>query len=202
MSSQRRGRSAGKRRRSGEVIDVAAMRALAHPLRWALMDVLLVEGTATAARCAELVGESQASCSFHLRQLARYGFVEQVSSGDRRERPWRLTTTDQSWSQVQPDETHARAAAELSHVFVDRELAKFRQWMRTAFSYPEDWQEAAGYHGAQTWLTAEELAELAGEVHQVMTRYRGRLDDPDKRPDGSRPVRLFMMGYPLPDDKT
>jgi DNA-binding MarR family transcriptional regulator len=177
------------------------MRALAHPLRWALLDVLLIEDTATAARCAELVGESQASCSFHLRQLARYGFVEQVESRDRRERPWRMTTTEQSWSRVQPDETRARAAAELTSVFVERELGKFRRWLRTAFSYPKAWQESSGFAGAQTWLTAQELAELSEQLVQLMTRFKDRLDDPGLRPAGSRPVRLFLMNYPLPEDE-
>lgn len=178
---------------------MAAMRALAHPLRWALLDVLLVEDRATAARCAELLGESQASCSFHLRQLARYGFVEQVESGDRRERPWRMATTEQRWARVQPDETRARAAAELTRVFVERELGKFRRWLRTAFSYPTDWQKAAGYTGAQTWLTAAELADLSDQLRQLMIRYKDRLDDPDLRPAGARPIRLFLMGYPLPE---
>jgi len=78
-----------------EIVDPAAMRALAHPLKWTLMDVLLVEGQATSTRCADLVGESQANCSFHLRQLARYGLVEAAPTTSKKERPWRLTTTDQ-----------------------------------------------------------------------------------------------------------
>jgi DNA-binding MarR family transcriptional regulator len=198
---EHRRRSRKKKAPVGEVVDVAAMRALAHPLRWALMDVLLVEDIATAARCAELLGESQASCSFHLRQLARYGFVEQVESEDRRERPWRMATTEQRWARVQPDGPRARAAAEATRVFVEREMEKFRRWLRTASSYPKDWQLAAGHIGAQSWLTADELADLASQLRQLMTRYKERLDDPGLRPEGSRPVRLFLMSYPLPDDE-
>jgi hypothetical protein len=41
------------------------LRALAHPLRWKLFDIVFREGTATATRCAELTGESVASCSYH-----------------------------------------------------------------------------------------------------------------------------------------
>jgi DNA-binding MarR family transcriptional regulator len=195
----RRGRS-DKSAQGGKAVDVAAMRALAHPLRWALMDALLVEDTATATRCAELVGASQATCSFHLRQLARYGFVEQVESSDRRERPWRMATTEQRWDRVQPDETRARAATELTRVFVEREFDKFRRWLRSALSYPKDWQSAAGHVGAQTWLTADELTDLSKQLREVMTRYKDRLDDPGRRPEGSRPVRLFLMSYPLPED--
>jgi DNA-binding MarR family transcriptional regulator len=183
-----------------EITDPAAMRALAHPLKWDLMDVLLQEGTATSTRCAELLGQSQATCSFHLRQLARYGLVEEAPSESKRERPWRLTVTTQTWSMVQPDEARTRAVAELEHAFVQREMARLMRWQRTALSYPQDWREAALRAGAQTWLTAGELADLSGQIIELMTRYRDRLTDPALRPAGSRPVRIFAAGYPLPDE--
>ncbi len=184
----------------GELVDPAAMRALAHPLKWALMDVLLVEGSATSTRCAELVGDTQANCSFHLRQLARYGLVEDAPTSSKRDRPWRLTSTDQSWSTVQPDEARARAAAELERVFIQHEMAKLMRWERSSHTYPDGWRRAALRTGAQTWLTEAELAELAGQISDLMFTYRDRLDNPSLRPDGSRPVRLFAVGYPLPDN--
>ena len=184
-----------------EIVDPAAMRALAHPLKWTLMDVLLVEGQATSTRCAELIGESQANCSFHLRQLARYGLVEEAPRTSKRERPWRLTTTDQSWSAIQSDEIRTRAVAELERVFVEHEMAKLMRWERTSASYPRKWRAAAMRSAAQTWLTAAELADLKERVTELLTSYRDRLDDPAKRPSGSRPVRLLAVGYPLPDDR-
>jgi hypothetical protein len=182
-----------------ELVDPAAMRALAHPLKWALMDVLLVEGSATSTRCAELVGDTQANCSFHLRQLARYGLVEEAPTSSKRDRPWRMASTDQSWSRVQPDETRARAASELERVFIQHEMAKLMRWERSSHTYPETWRRAALRTGAQTWLTEDELAKLADQISDLMFSYRDRLDDPALRPEGSRPVRLFAVGYPLPD---
>lgn len=183
-----------------EIVDPAAMRALAHPLKWTLMDVLLVEGQATSTRCAELVGESQANCSFHLRQLARYGLVEAAPTTSKKERPWRLTTTDQSWSAIQPDERRTRAVAELERVFVEHEMTKLMRWERTAATYPETWRAAALRSAAQSWLTDAELADLGRQITELMLTYRDRLSDPTKRPPGSRPVRLLAVGYPLPDD--
>lgn len=183
-----------------EIVDPAAMRALAHPLKWTLMDVLLVEGQATSTRCAELVGESQANCSFHLRQLARYGLVEAAPTTSKKERPWRLTTTDQSWSAIQPDERRTRAVAELERVFVEHEMTKLMRWERTAATYPETWRAAALRSAAQSWLTDAELADLGRRITELMLTYRDRLSDPTKRPPGSRPVRLLAVGYPLPDD--
>ena len=183
-----------------EIVDPAAMRALAHPLKWTLMDVLLVEGQATSTRCAELVGESQANCSFHLRQLARYGLVEAAPTTSKKERPWRLTTTDQTWSAIQPDESRVRAVAELERVFVEHEMTKLMRWERTAATYPETWRAAALRSAAQTWLTDAELADLGRQITELMLTYRDRLSDPTKRPPGARAVRLLAVGYPLPED--
>src|ERR1051326_238870 len=75
-----------------EISDPKSIRALAHPLRLDLLQVLGSGGPATAAHCGRVLGASQASCSFHLRQLAKYGFVEDAGPGrDRRERQWRVT---------------------------------------------------------------------------------------------------------------
>src|SRR5690242_7389798 len=77
-----------------QITDPRAIRALAHPLRLDLLETLAVTGPATAAECGRALGVSQASCSFHLRQLGRYGFVEEAGPGeDRRERRWRLIAT-------------------------------------------------------------------------------------------------------------
>jgi hypothetical protein len=179
--------------------DASAMRALAHPLKWTLMDVLLTEGTATSTRCAQLTGESQATCSFHLRQLARYGLVEEAPSTSKKERPWRLATVEQSWSRVQPDHERAEAVRELERVFVQHEFATLMRWVRTAPAYGDEWQRASMRAGAIAWLTADELADLRDQIEELMLAFRDRVTDPAKRPAGSRLVRLFSAGYPLPE---
>jgi hypothetical protein len=179
--------------------DASAMRALAHPLKWTLMDVLLTEGTATSTRCAEVTGESQANCSFHLRQLARYGLVEEAPSTSKKERPWRLTTVEQSWSRVQPDDERTEAVRELERVFVQHEFATLMRWVRTAPADRDEWQQASMRAGAIAWLTADELAGLRDQIEELMLALRDRVTDPAKRPPGSRLVRLFSAGYPLPE---
>src|SRR5437764_1531324 len=69
------------------------MRALAHPTRLALLDHLHAVDHATATECAAVVGDSPSSCSYHLRALARWRFVEEAEGGAGRERPWRATAT-------------------------------------------------------------------------------------------------------------
>jgi predicted ArsR family transcriptional regulator len=74
-----------------EITAPQEIKALTHPLRLDLLELLAVIGPATAARCGRALGVPQANCSFHLRQLAKYGFVADAGPGeDRRERIWRL----------------------------------------------------------------------------------------------------------------
>src|ERR671931_1012199 len=65
------------------------MWALAHPLRFRIME-LLREGPSTASRLARRLGESRGSMSYHLRALAGVGAIlEAPELGTRRERWWR-----------------------------------------------------------------------------------------------------------------
>ncbi|HWD74930.1 MAG TPA: helix-turn-helix domain-containing protein, partial [Solirubrobacteraceae bacterium] len=73
---------------SVEVTDPRSLRGLAHPVRLALIGLLRREGPLTATQAGERIGESPASCSFHLRQLAKYGLVEEAGAGPGRRRPW------------------------------------------------------------------------------------------------------------------
>jgi hypothetical protein len=73
--------------------DPRALRALAHPLRWQLIDLIGSETTATATRCAEVLGESVASCSYHLGVLGKYGYIELVPGREGKEKPWQLLLT-------------------------------------------------------------------------------------------------------------
>src|ERR1700690_3636696 len=75
-----------------ELTDPQTMRALTHPLRLALLEALELEGPPTATQAGELIGEPPNTCSFHFRQLAKYGFVQEAGPAPGRSRPWRLTT--------------------------------------------------------------------------------------------------------------
>src|SRR5690242_19630206 len=85
--------SSGARERRTRVTDPRALRALAHPLRLALLDHLMSFGEQTAAQCATAVGSTASNCSYHLRALARVGLVERGESADGREHPWRSSST-------------------------------------------------------------------------------------------------------------
>lgn len=173
--------------------DPTVLRALAHPLRLDLIELLSAIGSATAATCARHLGTSQASCSFHLRQLETYGFVERAeASGDRRERPWRITDVEQSWSSVDS----GPAADQLERVFVEREASRILAW-KAAADEPESWRRASFLGGATVPLTESELADIGEQLSEVLAPYVARLGDAPA-PDGARFVRILLAGTPLP----
>src|ERR1700729_1277013 len=95
-----------------EITDAQTMRALSHPVRIALIEALTVYGAMTATQVGERIGESSTTCSFHLRQLAKYGFVEEAGGGKGRARPWRMTSIGFSLAGAHDDpETEVAASA-------------------------------------------------------------------------------------------
>ncbi len=184
---------------AGRVTDPRALRALSHPTRWKLMDLLGLESTATATRCAEVTGESVASCSYHLGMLAKYGFVEQAEGGRGRERPWRRSSRHLSVSSDGLEPEAAMAAEAVSEAFLDHELGRMREFLRRRDREPEPWQHATIIRGRTPYLTPDELVAVQAEVEALLARYDDRLDDPAARPSGARPVRIFSASYlPLP----
>jgi len=178
-----------------ELTDPKAMRAMAHPVRLALMQALNHAGTLTATEAAEQVGESPSNCSFHLRQLAKYGFVEEADGGKGRQRPWRAVQTGMRFTDVQEDPETALAAGTLARVFHERFFERARAGMDQRQYVPEEWRRVTGSDQMTLYVTPEELKELNDEMLQILLRYRDRIADASQRPDGSRPVEYVAFAY-------
>jgi predicted ArsR family transcriptional regulator len=175
------------------ITDPMAVRALAHPVRLDLIEVLGTLGPSTAARCGRQLGVSQASCSFHLRQLAKYGFVEETERGpDRRERVWRLSEFEQSWQS-------GPVTDQLDRVFVQREADRMLGWTGRRAGEPAEWQDAAFVGGATLPVTADELLEIRQRLRAVLEPYVPRMTEGAPHPEGARFVRLLMAGTPIGD---
>jgi hypothetical protein len=168
------------------------LRALAHPLRWKLFDIVFREGTATATRCAALTGESVASCSYHLNILGKYRYLEPVP-GSGKEKPWRSISTRQDMSPPGPELADRLASEAATEAFLEHEFDRLRGWWRLRDAEPEDWRKATGLGGVTTWVTAEELQQMQDEIRSVLERYTDRSDDPSLRPSGSRAARAFFF---------
>ena len=179
------------------ITDARAMRAMAHPLRVQLMELIVRDGEITATRAAELLGESPGNMSWHLQTLAKYGFVEEAGDGRGRRRPWRLTSDSLSFETGTADDGPAAAGEALERTFAERTYAQLREWWSRSATYPRKWRRAAFMTDSVTYLTAPELRAILDEIQAIHDRYRGR-DDVGQRPPGALPVRLHAHAHPLP----
>src|SRR4051812_48514473 len=150
--------------RTPEVTDPKAMRALAHPVRMALLEALTEHRQLTATEAGEIVGESPANTSFHLRQLAKYGYVEEAEGGTGRRRPWKRKHLGMRFSEVHDDPETAAAARELSRVWSHRYLERAEQGLEDNRSLPEQWRRVTGWNQMGLYLTPEELGELGEDI--------------------------------------
>jgi DNA-binding MarR family transcriptional regulator len=180
------------------ITDARTMRALAHPVRIALLEELTVNGAMTATEAGERIGESPTTCSFHLRQLAKYGFVEEAGGGKGRARPWRATTIGFSLAAGHDDPEAELASGVLVRLIRERAFGRYHTWLETRSSYPRQWREAAGESLHLFHLTAEELQQLNKELSALlMPRFHERLTDPSQRPAGAVPVEMQVISYPV-----
>ncbi len=180
------------------ITDPKALRALAHPLRLSLLSHLRARGPLTATQAAELVGESSASCSFHLRQLSKYGLVEEAGGGHGRERPWRASAMITDIPDVGDSPEFAAAAHLFRSIVLERYFESAMRWLESMPDEPAEWQRAAQVNDWLLYVTADELKE-ANEQMQTLQRYAERLTNPELRPPGSRLVSFIQLGFPIID---
>lgn len=182
------------------ISDPKAIRALAHPLRLDLLELLTAAGPATAAHCGRVLGVSQAGCSFHLRQLAKYGFVEDAGPGrDRRERAWRVPDPKQVMRISADDSLEVGSA--LERIVVEREAQAILDHVERQDAGSVSWRQKAGVMvTAVAVLSADEAAELREQWKALLAPYIARTGkgDADRSP-GQRHVRYFMAATPLTD---
>ena len=176
--------------------NATALRAYAHPVRMKLILALRTRGPLTATQAARLLGESSGTASFHLRQLAKYGLVEETGDGTGREKPWRATATSTDWDEMPKTPEAAAAAGLLSQVLVESYFAQLMRWLEVRTGESEEWQRAAFIGDRYLWLTAEELARLGHDLAAVADKYFERQARPELRPPGARLVTYLHLGFP------
>ena len=184
------------RPRPPEVTDPKAMRALAHPVRIALLEALTVHGQLTATEAGEIVGESPANTSFHLRQLAKYGYVEEAEGGTGRRRPWRRKHLGMRFTEVHEDPEAAAAARELSRLFTHRYLARAEKGMEENRSLPDEWRKALGWNQMDLYLTPDEVTELDEAILDLLfEKFGERRVRTESTPQGAERVEILTMAY-------
>ena len=167
--------------------DIRAVRALAHPLRLELLDLLRFEGPATATLLARRVGESSGATSYHLRQLAKYGYIEETPRQAGRERWWQYRERP---VHVGHGETaNRRLLAEV----LSREAHALDRYLADPRPDPQ-WDQAAFFRSVAVRLTVAELDQLGRSIEALIAPLRRA--NADAAPAGALPVRLLAFGFP------
>jgi DNA-binding transcriptional ArsR family regulator len=181
------------------VTDVRALRALAHPLRSRLLGQLRLHGPATASQLGRTVGESSGSTSYHLRQLAAYGFVEEVEGhGTARERWWRARHRLTSWraDEIEGQEGGAEVEDELIRIQLDVRGRVLRAWQEQRRQLGPAWTAAASLNDHVLRLRPDQARALADELNAVLARWND--EHPSDVPaEGSELVEVLTDVVPL-----
>ncbi len=175
--------------------DPRQLRALAHPARIAILQYLALDGPATATECAEVAGLSPSACSYHLRALARQGFVEEdpASAADGRQRPWRARITSISYGDEPGQPSAARAAGRLLTESFQARFDDIRtEYLDHETEFDPAWRAASGSRQDVLHVTAEELAAVRSQLQDVLAAYR-RLDRTSRTPGARRVNATFDL---------
>ncbi|MFD6970951.1 ArsR/SmtB family transcription factor [Streptomyces sp. NPDC059979] len=177
-------------------LDARSLRGLAHPLRMRMLTALRHEGPATASQLAERFGESSGSTSYHLRQLAAHGFVEDAPGhGKGRERWWRAahegTSLDDSLMHDADPATRGAAGVFLREIAATH-AQELDAWLRAAHNWSAQWRGGSDLSNFTLRLTAGQSEELLHRIHDVINDYRGLPEA-----EGTQTVRLHTHVFPL-----
>ncbi|MFJ3879433.1 ArsR/SmtB family transcription factor [Streptomyces sp. NPDC090077] len=157
-------------------LDARSLRGLAHPLRMRMLAALRRDGPATASQLAERLGESSGSTSYHLRQLAAHGFVEDAPGhGKGRERWWKAahdgTAFDESLMYDDDPETRG-AAGTFLHEIAAIHAQETNTWLGDAHNWPKEWRSSSDLSDFTLRLTPAQSHELIHRVHELVNSYR------------------------------
>lgn len=189
------------------ITDPRALKALAHPARNKILERLQVYGPATATECAEVAGMSPSACSYHLRLLERYGFVEADQDADRRdgrERVWKAVV--RAWAAEAGADTHPREMQTidmaLARVLLSGSDEKVLSWVDQSAQDSQPWRDASLISNNTIVATAEELKQVQDQIQAVLAPYLLRQRRPEHLPEGARlvhaAVRLTPAAGPSP----
>ncbi|HEY9370772.1 helix-turn-helix domain-containing protein [Streptomyces sp.] len=176
------------------VLDSRSLRGLAHPLRIRLLQALRRHGPATASQLAERLDESSGATSYHLRQLAAHGFVEDdPERGKGRERWWKAaqqgTTFDESLLKDRAPQT--RGAADVyMHEIATVHQQELSTWIATRGDWSDEWNLASDMSDFTLNITPEEARELNAKIHELLDSYRRAT------PADAERVRIHLHAFP------
>lgn len=179
--------------------DPKEMRALAHPARLMILNRLASEVSATATEVAEIAGITPSAASYHLRMLAKYGFVEDAPPrGDGRERLWRSTRRPLSVGVHPDDQPEVRdAKALLIGMFQKNANEEAERALARIEREPDEWRDVTLFSRTRIRVDASELGRLSGQIEKLLEPYLVRDRPAEDAPSGARIAEAQIRLFPV-----
>ena len=177
--------------------DSRELRALAHPVRMRLYEVLALHASLTATQASKLVGGSPSSVAYHLRTLAKYGYVEESNDGTGRERPWKLSEVGFSFSEETADPETKAAAQALSRQLFKRWLERHEAYRHDRDQWPKEVRDAVGDWNSVIFGTPAEFQQLQEDFFKLTEKFFDRITHPELRPEGSHIFEMQLFTHAI-----
>ncbi|MBP2445190.1 ArsR/SmtB family transcription factor [Rhizobium leguminosarum] len=181
------------------VPDPVALKALAHPLRLRMLGMLRVDGPATATQLAVQLGLNSGATSYHLRQLAQYGFIEEAPHASRRDRWWRAS---HELTSVPASEAEGEAL-DLDHAFnqavLSLQVGQMQQALEEYAELPGEWRKASAANDMIIPMTAKQAEALTTQLTDIILeamRVAPALGEPT--PGDMVPFSIMLHAFPYP----
>ncbi|MDR6669556.1 helix-turn-helix domain-containing protein [Rhizobium sp. 1399] len=181
------------------VPDVTALKALAHPVRLRMLGMLRIDGPATATQLATRLGLNSGATSYHLRQLAQYGFIEDAPGPSRRDRWWRACHEITS---VPPAETEGEAFdmdVAFTQAILSLQVDQMQKAVEEYAELPLAWRKASTASDIIIPLTSEKAEALTKRLNDLLMEAMCEappLGEP--LPSGTVPFTVMLHAFPYP----
>lgn len=180
--------------------ELAALKALAHPRRQRVLHQLTVGGPATSAELARVLELNTGATSYHLRELARHGFIEEapaVPGAHGRERRWQVARRDLRFPGRDEQTPEVRSVLqEINRLAFAADLEAYTRYQHRADELGP-WGTALPYSRGSITVTPDELGEFFEEYVALLNRYKRA---PGDVPEGARVVLTRMLAFPDPGE--
>lgn len=191
--------SSTSRNVSQVVPDVTALKALAHPVRLRMLGMLRIDGPATATQLAARLGLNSGATSYHLRQLAQYGFIEDAPATSRRDRWWKASHEITS---VHPAETEGEAFdmdVAFAQAILSQQVGQMQKAAEEYAELPLEWRKASTASDIIIPLTAQQAEALTKRLNDLLMEAMSEappLGEP--LPPDTVPFTLMLHAFPYP----
>ncbi|TCS08998.1 winged helix-turn-helix domain-containing protein [Rhizobium sp. BK418] len=179
--------------------DVTALKALAHPVRLRMLGMLRIDGPATATQLATRLGLNSGATSYHLRQLAQYGFIEDAPGPSRRDRRWRAC---HELTSIRPAETEGEAFdmdVAFAQAILSQQVSQMQKAAEEYAELPLEWRKASTASDIIIPLTSEKAEALTKRLNDILLEAMSEappLGEP--LPPATVPFTIMLHAFPYP----